>query len=224
MQHTGDPLGTASLAFHAQVDGLTAEKLEKALSKDRTLILWTMLGAPHVVPQPTSKSSPQVPFPWIGNHCVNTLGGWASALDKADLDPFQVIDKLVGAANKQLDGKSMDVNELRDRLYAGFESSQNQTAGSPPGTTCPEPLFRALGTMETVCIVSRSGHRLGMARTDQWLKRRPTPMDPAEAAGLARRFATLLRPEPTSISPSGLNAAWRMHDKRSSSSRKSSSR
>ena len=45
------PLGTAALAFHARVDGLTAEKLEKALSKDRTLLaLWAMRGAPHVVP------------------------------------------------------------------------------------------------------------------------------------------------------------------------------
>ena len=184
------PLGTAPLAFHARVDGLTAEKLEKSLSKDRTLIaLWAMRGAPHVVPATDLEVFTTGAFPLDRESLRQTLGGWASALDNADLDPFQVIDKLVGAANKLLDGKSMDVNELRDRLYARLPSLHRIKRPESARDDMPEPLFRALGTMGAVCIVSGRGTDSVMARTDQWLKRRPTPMDPDEArAELARRF------------------------------------
>ena len=41
------PLGTAALAFHARVNGLSTQKLEDALGKERSLFtLWSMRGAP----------------------------------------------------------------------------------------------------------------------------------------------------------------------------------
>ena len=184
------PLGTSVLAFHARVDGLTAEKLEKALSKDRTLIaLWAMRGAPHVVPATDLGIFTTGALPLDGESLRQTLGGWAAALDKADLDPFHVIDKLVDAAKKLLDGKSMDVNELRDRLYARLPSLHRIKRPESARDDMPEPLFRAVGTTGAVCIVSGRGTESVMARTDQWLKRRPAPRDPDETrAELARRF------------------------------------
>jgi Winged helix DNA-binding domain len=184
------PLGTAALAFHARVDGLSPEKLGKALSKDRSLLtLWAMRGAPYVVPTTHLAVFTTGAMPLDAVSSRQTFGGWALALDKAGLDPFQLIDKLVNSAKQMLDGKSMEVNELRDRLYARLRSLHKIERPESARDDMPEPLFRALGTTGAVCIVSGRGTESVMARTDQWLRRLPAPMDPDEArAELARRF------------------------------------
>ena len=184
------PLGTAALAFHARVDGLSTEKLEKALSKDRSLLaLWSMRGAPYVVPAMDLGVFTTGALPLDDDSFRHTLGGWARALEQAGLEPFQLLDRLVGAAEKMLDGKSLDVNELRDRLYARVRSLHRIERPESARDDMPEPLFRAIGTMGTVCIVSGRGTDSVIARTDQWLKRDAAPMDPdAARAELARRF------------------------------------
>lgn len=184
------PLGTAALAFHARVDGFSTEKLEKALSQDRSLLaLWSLRGAPHVVPAANLDVFTTGALPRDGESLRQTLGGWARALDTAGLDPFQLIDRLVDAAKKLLDGKTMDVNELRDRLYARLRSLHKIERPESARDDMPEPLFRAIGTMGAVCIVSGRGTDSVIARTDQWLKRVPAPMEPdAARAELARRF------------------------------------
>ena len=184
------PLGSAALALHARVDGLTTEILEKTLTKDRSLLsLWSMRGAPYVVPAADLGVFTTGALPLDGESFRQTLGGWAPALERAGLDPFQVVDKLVDAAKKMLDGKSMNVNELRDRLYARLRSLHKVDRPESARDDMPEPLFRAIGTTGAVCIVSGRGTDSVIARTDQWLKRAPKPMDPdAARADLARRF------------------------------------
>ena len=184
------PLGTAALAFHARVDAISTGKLEKALKRDRSLLaLWAMRGAPNVVPATDLGVFTTGAMPFDAASFRQMLGGWAPALDKAGLDPFDLLDRLVRAADKLLDGKSMDVNELRDRLYARVRSLHNIERPDSARDDMPEPLFRAVGTKGAVCIVSGRGTDSVMARTDQWLKRVPGPMDLDEArAELARRF------------------------------------
>ena len=184
------PLGSAALAFHARVDRLSTEILEKTLTKDQSLLsLWSMRGAPHVVPAADLGVFTIGALPLDGESFRQTLGGWAPALDQAGLDPFQLLDKLVDAAKKVLDGKSLDVNELRDRLYARVRSLHKIERPESARDDMPEPLFRAIGAMGAACIVSGRGTDSVIARTDQWLKRAPEPMDPdAARADLARRF------------------------------------
>jgi hypothetical protein len=184
------PLGTAALAFHARVDRLSTDKLEKALSRDRSLLaLWAMRGAPHVLPATDLEVFTTGAMPFDAASFRQTLGGWAPALDRARLDPFDLLDRLVRAADKLLGDKSMDVNELRDRLYARVRSLHKIDRPDSARDDMPEPLFRALGTMGAVCIVSGRGTDSVIARTDQWLKRGPEPKDPDSArAELARRF------------------------------------
>ena len=188
MQET--PLGTAALSFHARVDGLSTGKLEKALSRDRSLLaLWAMRGAPYVVPATDLDVFTTGAMPVDGTSFLQTLGGWAPALEKAGLDPFQLLEKLVDSSNKLLDGKSMDVNELRDRLYARVRSLHKIERPDSARDDMPEPLFRAIGTKGAVCIVSGRGTDSVMARTDQWLTPLPKPGDrDTSRAELARRF------------------------------------
>lgn len=45
------PLGTAAVALAARVEGITPAAMDRALHRDRTLLhLWSLRGAPHVVP------------------------------------------------------------------------------------------------------------------------------------------------------------------------------
>jgi Winged helix DNA-binding domain len=184
------PLGTAALAFHARVESLTTGKLKEGLSRDRSLLtLWAMRGAPHMVPATDLEVFTTGAMPFGAASFRQTLGGWAPAFDMAGLDPFVLLDRLVRAVEKLLDGKSMDVNELRDRLYARVRSLHKIERPDSARDDMPEPLFRALGTIGAVCIVSGRGTDSVMARTDQWLKPVPEPMDPNTArAELARRF------------------------------------
>ena len=184
------PLGSAAVAIHARVDGLSTEKLERALAKDRSLlVLWAMRGAPHVVPATDLGVFTIGALPLDSPSFRQTLGGWAPALDKVDLDPFQVLERLVDSAMKLLDGKSMGVNELRDRLYARVRSLHQIERPGSARDDMPEPLFRAIGTKGEVCIVSGRGTDSVIARTDQWLHRSKGSVDRDEArAELARRF------------------------------------
>jgi len=184
------PLGSAALALHSRVESLTTGKLDKALSKDRSLVtLWSLRGAPHVVRTAELGVFTTGALPIDGASFRRTLGGWAPALDRVGLDPCQLLGKLVEAAKDVLDGKSMDVNELRDRVYTRVRSLHKIERPDYARDDTPEPLFRALGTTGTVCIVAGRGTDSVIARTDQWLKRVPEPMDPdAARAELARRF------------------------------------
>jgi hypothetical protein len=191
------PIGTAPLAFHARVDGFSIDELEKALSKDRSLIaLWAIRGAPYVVPARDLGVFSTGALPLDDDSFRHTLGGWAPALEQAGLEPFQLLDKLVDAARKLLDDTSMDVNELRNRLYARLRSLHKIKRPESARDDMPEPLFRAIGTTGAVCIVSGRGTDSVMARTEQWLSRLPAPMDPEEArAELARRFLHCYGPD-----------------------------
>ena len=184
------PIGSAALAFHSRVESLTPRKLDKALSKDRSLLtLWAMRGAPYVVPATDLGVFTTGALPLDSESFRQALAGWSPVIEKAGLDPFDLLDRLVRAAAKLLDGKTMDVNETRDRLYARLRILHVIERPSSARDDMPEPLFRALGTKGALCIVTGRGTDSAMARTDQWLKSVPKPMDPDPArAELARRF------------------------------------
>ncbi|HEU5113640.1 MAG TPA: winged helix DNA-binding domain-containing protein [Acidimicrobiia bacterium] len=184
------PLGSAALALHSRVENLTLGKLDRALRKDRSLVtLWSLRGAPYVVPSADIGVFTAGALPVDGKSFRQMLGGWASAVDKAGLDPFLLLDKLVDAAKNVLDGTSMDVNDLRDRLYTRIRSLHKIERPDSARDDMPEPLFRALGLKGTVCIVEGKGTNSVLALTDQWLKPTPGPIDAdTMRAELARRF------------------------------------
>ncbi len=155
------PLGSAALAFLARVEGLSPAALERALVKDRF----------------DTTSFKQM------------LGGWADALEKAGVDPLDVLDRMVDAARNLLDGRTLNVNDLRDRIYAAVPSLATVKRPAGAHADMPEPLFRAVGTAGVACIVAGRGTDAELARTDQWLRSAPLEPDRTSArAELARRF------------------------------------
>ena len=184
------PLGSAAVAFLARVEGLTPAALERALVKDRTLLtLWSVRGAPYVVPASDSEVFSVGALPFDPTSFKQLLGGWADSLEKAGLDPFDTLDRMVDAARKLLDGRTLNVNELREKIYASVPSLSRVKRPAGAHADMPEPLFRAVGTVGVACIVCGRGTDAELARTDQWLRSAPLEPDRTSArAELARRF------------------------------------
>jgi hypothetical protein len=184
------PTSSASVALLARVTNLTPKALNQALLADRTLItLWAMRGAPYLVPAGDLWAFSIGALPLDGGSFRTSLGGWSDALEAAGLDPFELLQSMRSAADSILDGRSMNVNELRDRIYARVPPLARIRRPAFSRADMPEPLFRAVGTTGAICIVSGRGTNSELARTDQWLTPLPTYSNPAHArAELARRF------------------------------------
>jgi hypothetical protein len=184
------PTSSAAVALLARVTNLTPKALNQALLADRTLItVWAMRGAPYLVPARDLWAFSIGALPLDGASFRTSLGGWSDALEAAGLDPFELLRSMRSAAESILDGRTMNVNELRDRIYAGVRPLSRIERPAFSRADMPEPLFRAVGTTGAICIVSGRGTNSELARTDQWLTPLPTDSDPAHArAELARRF------------------------------------
>jgi hypothetical protein len=184
------PLGSAAMAFRARVENLTPALLDRALFEDRTLVsLWAMRGAPYVVPARDLGAFTVGALPVDPVSFKQSLGGWSDALGKVGLDPFETLEQMASAAQALLDGRTLNVNDLRDRIYRQVRSLSKVKRPAFARDDMPEPLFRAVGTTGSACIVAGRGTDAELARIDQWLGTTPPMPEPAEArAELVRRF------------------------------------
>jgi len=184
------PLGSAAIAFLARVEKLTPELLDRSMLQDRTLVcVWAMRGAPYMIPTRDLGVFTVGALPLDPVSFKQSLGGWADALERAGLDPFQTLERMVSAAQALLDRRTLNVNELRDGIYRRVRSLSGVKRPAFARDDMPEPLFRAVGTTGSACIVAGRGTDADLARTDQWLGTTPPRPDPGEArAELARRF------------------------------------
>jgi hypothetical protein len=213
------PLGSAAVALGARVDGLTPAALDRALVRDRTVVqVWSLRGAPYVVPARDLDVFTAGAMP-VDRASFNVfLGGWAPAIERAGLDPFQLLDRMAAATRSILDGRSLDVNELRDAILRRVRSLSRIRRPKEARHDMPEPLYRALGLTGVACIVEGRGTDAVLARTDQWLGKEPSRADPAAArAELVRRFLRCYGPstpqrfaEWTTRSPRDAKAAFEL--------------
>lgn len=184
------PMGTAGVAFAARVEGLTPAALERALRERRTLVaIWSLRGAPHVVPARDLGAFTVGALPIDTASFRQSMGGWSDALEASGLDVWETLDEMVAAARDLLDGRTMNVNELRDAVYARVSALSRVHRPDSARDDMPEPLFRAVGTSGAISIAGGRGTDAELARTDQWLRETPTSVDRDEARGeLVRRF------------------------------------
>ena len=184
------PLASAEVALLARIEGLTPQLLESASSVDRTLVtLWSMRGAPYVIAARDLDVFSVGALPVNRRSFNHFLGGWAGALREAGIDPITTLDRMTAAAEVLLDGRTLNVNDLRDGIHARVRSLSKIKRPESARSDMPEPLFRAVGTAGAVCIVAGRGTDATMARADQWLGAARSRADPDDArAELARRF------------------------------------
>src|ERR671918_928894 len=183
---------------------------------------WSTCGACEVLrtscrPGTSARSQP-ARCRWIGPRSTSSSADGPSRFAEAGLDPFDLLDRMATAVRSLLDGKTLDVNELRDALLRRVRSLSRITRPKEARHDMPEPLYRALGLTGQACIVEGRGTDSVMARTDQWLKTRPPTANPTTArAELARRFLHCYGPatperfaEWTGLSPKDARAVFEL--------------
>jgi hypothetical protein len=178
------------MAFCARVDGLTPAGLDRSFTHDRAVVhIWSLRGAPYVVPARDLDVFTAGAMP-VDRASFNVfLGGWAPAIERAGLDPFELLDRMATATRSLLDGRRLGVNDVRDALLRRVRSLSRIKRPREARHDMPEPLYRALGLTGVACIVENRGTDAVLARTDQWLATRPTPFaGEAARAELVRRF------------------------------------
>ena len=184
------PHGSAAPALCARVDRLSPAAIDRALVRDRSLVhLWSLRGAPYVVPARDLAvfTSGALPFDRASFNAF--LGGWAPAIETAGLDPFELLERMSKGARALLDGRTRDVNDLRDSLLRRVRSLARIKRPKEARHDMPEPLYRGIGVAAAACIVAGRGTDSIMARTDQWLGAEAGEPDvPAARAELVRRF------------------------------------
>ncbi|HZB04653.1 MAG TPA: winged helix DNA-binding domain-containing protein [Actinomycetota bacterium] len=211
------PLGSAAAALSARVSGLTPAVMDRAFTRDRTVVqIWSFRGAPYVVPARDLDVFTAGAMP-VDRASFNVfLGGWAPAIERAGLDPFELLDRMATATRSLLDGRRLDVNELRDALLRRVRSLSRIKRPREARHDMPEPLYRALGLTGGACIVEGRGTDAVLARTDQWLSAQSSRLAPEAArAELVRRFLRCYGPstpqrfaEWTARSPRDARAAF----------------
>jgi hypothetical protein len=215
------PIGSAALALCARVEGLTPSALDRALLKERTLIhLWSLRGAPYVIPSRDLDVFTAGALPYDRGSFDAFLGGWAPAIKDAGLDPFDLLAKMTTATRTLLDGRTLDVNEVRDALLGKVRSLSRIERPNEARHDMPEPLYRAIGLACAACIVEGRGTDSVLARPDQWLRADLQESNPPAArAELVRRFLHCYGPstprrfaEWTGRSPRDAKAAFELVD------------
>ncbi|HSJ85043.1 MAG TPA: winged helix DNA-binding domain-containing protein [Acidimicrobiia bacterium] len=183
--------GTAGISFHARVRGVTSDRLQSALTVDKTLVtVWAMRGAPYIVPTDEIAIFTTGSLP-TGEESLRTyFGGWAKALRDIGSSLEDLVARAAEVAAQVLDGRTLVVDEFRHAIAGHMPEIRGLKPPSGAHARLPEPLFRLLGQMGLACIVdARRMTDAIIARTDQWLGSTSTSIGEDQArAELLRRF------------------------------------
>src|SRR5829696_4287683 len=93
------PLNTATLAFWARVEALGPAEVGHALAADKSLLaLWSVRGAPYVVPVGEAGVFTTGALPVDQPSFGVFLGGWAGSLQAAGLSATELLADMAAAA------------------------------------------------------------------------------------------------------------------------------
>lgn len=182
------PRQTASLALHARVADVSLAELDQALKQDKTLLtIWSLRGAPYLVPTQDAAVFTSGAKPTGGDSWKAFFGGWADSLSV----PLEhLVEQTAEVARVVLDGRQLEVDALRQEIARRMKEIRDLDRPSGAHADLPEPLFRAMGQLGIACIAdTRRMTDALLARTDQWLGKAPAPVDQdIVQAELLRRY------------------------------------
>ena len=225
------PPGSAALALHARVEGLTPGEFESALVVDKTLFqAWSLRAAPHLFPTADAALFTLGLLPADEASFRFFVRGAEPALDQIGIRATEVVDRTTAALEQELDGRTLTKDKLGVALAARLAPrlSPSQAAAwqlpSPyaPTQTLGESVVRfflpLVALQGRCCHADRRGNQAYLARTDQWLGAPLPPHDRDHArAGLLRRYLHAHGPstaghfaEWAGIAPAQAVATWHL--------------
>ncbi|WP_419992465.1 winged helix DNA-binding domain-containing protein [Streptomyces boninensis] len=196
------PPGSALLALHARVRGLTQDRLDQAVAEDKSLLQsWCMRGAPFYFPTvdaPVFTTGVLPPTEEVMRHFILGAG---PAVDKLGLGLTEAVELTGAEIGDVLTGRRLAIDalgsELAERIAHKLPKKQRDiweqegphAAGQPLGEAVVHFCIRILTLQRVVCFAPRAGNKAPFVLTEEWLRDPIPDTDPQAArAELLRRY------------------------------------
>lgn len=211
------PPGSALLALHARVRGLTQEQMADAVAEDKSLLqTWCMRGSPFYFPTADAPVFTTGVLPPTEQAMRHLLPGVQPALARLDLSLIEAVALAGAEIGHVLAGRRLAIDELGAELaqrIAGQLPKRRRDLWEAAGPYAPDqPLgegvvhfcIRILTLQRVVCFAPRAGNTAPFVLVDEWLGHPIPEVDPKSArAELLRRYLRCYGP-----STRGEFAAW----------------
>jgi len=196
------PPGSALLALHARVEGVTRDLVDRLVAEDRSLLQsWSMRGAPFYFPTADAPVFTAGVRPATETARLHLIIGVAQALDTLGMGLDETVDLIADEIENVLSGKQLAIDELGAELTGCIAPTlpparrEKWLADGPYGTHQPlgeavvHFCLRILTLRGIVCLAPRSGNKAPFVLLDEWLGR-PLPRVEATTARaeLVRRY------------------------------------
>lgn len=210
------PPGSALLAFHARVEGVTPELVTGTVEDKSMLLTWSMRGAPYYVPTSEADVFTVGVLPPTEKAKRHFVLGVEQSVDRLGMTLTETVG-LVGAATSEvLSGRQLAINELgaevAERIARDLPKEQREVweeegphaKGQAIGEAVVHFCVRILALQRVVCFAPRTGNKAPFVLTEEWLG------GPVDAADPEESRAELLRSYLRSYGPSTRAdfAAW----------------
>ena len=196
------PPGSALLALHARVQGMTQELLDAAFVEEKSLIqMWCMRGAPYFIPTADAAVFTTGVLPPTEESMRHFLLGVGPNVDRLGMSLTEAVELTSAEIRDVLSGRRLAINELGVELaerIAGVLSGKQRdlwneegphAKGQPLGEAVVHFCIRILTLQGVVCFAPREGNKAPFILTDEWLGRPIPRVDPDMArAELLRRY------------------------------------
>ena len=196
------PPGSALLALHARVGGVTGGQLDDEIATSRRLLrTWCMRGAPFVVPAADAAVFTIGLLPDAEAARQRFVQGVGPALARMEMSLDEAVERTEVELRAILFGRRLTIRELGSELaeaispklpsrQRGVWRSQGPYApGQPVGEAVVHFVLRIVSLKGTICFAPRSENEAPFVLTDEWLGRPVARSDPdAARAELVRRY------------------------------------
>lgn len=210
------PPGSAAMALHARVEGVTPEVVDRALATDRTLVrTWAMRGAPFLVPTVDLPVFTTGVLPVDQDARTRLVVGVRGALEQLSGGLDDHVAATADAVREVLAGQRLEVNELGRRVAARVEPTLPEpdreawtaegpyARGQPLGEAVVHFCLRILTLQQVLCFAPRDGRTAPFVLLSEWLEDVPRLADHAARRELVTRYLHAYGP----TTPAGL-AGW----------------
>ncbi|OPY28471.1 MAG: hypothetical protein A4E28_01528 [Methanocella sp. PtaU1.Bin125] len=225
------PPGSAALALHARVTGLTPADVDRALAADKTVLqAMSLRGAPLVFPTADAAIFTAGLLPEDEPSLRFFIAGAGEGLDRVGMSAIELTALTAGALPDILASREMTKDELgleiADRISERLDTGRREQWRLPSwyasGQYLGESLVRfalyVVSLQGLFCYGPRKGNKARFVLTGEWLDSPlPVPDSARARAGLARRYLHCYGPstpahyaEWAGIAPAQADRAWSM--------------
>jgi len=196
------PPGSALLALHARVEGVTQDRVGHLLGEEKSLLQsWCMRGAPFLFPTVDAPVFTAGVMPATERARLHLIIGIDRALTDLGMGLDEAVDLTAEETGAVLSGRQLAIDELgvelAARVMGRLSPSQRKTwqaegpysPNQPLGEAVVHFCMRLLSLRGIVCFAPRSQNRAPFVLLEDWLGQSLPQVDPDGArATLLRRY------------------------------------